>query len=51
MQSTNSEYGSPYLAVCHVTFTVQKGAVRFFFLGNLYIFFIQQGCIILTKSD
>ncbi len=21
MQSTNSEYGSPYLAVCHVTFT------------------------------
>ncbi len=20
MQSTNSEYGSPYLAVCHVTF-------------------------------
>ncbi len=22
MQSTNSEYGSPYLAVCHVTFTL-----------------------------
>ncbi len=21
MQSTNSEYGSPYLATCHVTFT------------------------------
>ncbi len=21
MQSTNSKYGSPYLAVCHVTFT------------------------------
>ncbi len=22
MQSTNSKYGSPYLAVCHVTFTL-----------------------------
>ncbi len=21
MQSTNSEYGSPYLVICHVTFT------------------------------
>ncbi len=24
MQSTNSEYGSPYLAVCHFTFTFKK---------------------------
>ncbi len=24
MQSMNSEYGSPYLAVCHVTFTFLK---------------------------
>ncbi len=24
MQSTNSEYGSPYLAVCHVTFTFKQ---------------------------
>ncbi len=24
MQSTNSEYGSPYLVVCHVTFTFNK---------------------------
>ncbi len=24
VQSTNSEYGSPYLAVCHVTFTLKQ---------------------------
>ncbi len=29
----------------------KRGQYDFFFLGNLYIFFIQQGCIILTKSD
>ncbi len=32
MQSTNSEYGSPYLAVCHVTFT---------YVHNIYEFGIQ----------
>ncbi len=24
MQSTNSEYGSPYLATCHITFTLNN---------------------------
>ncbi len=39
MQSTNSEYGSPYLAVCHVTFAVsfmhafERGIIRL----NAYI--------------
>ncbi len=28
MQSTNSEYGSPYLATCHVTFTFFHFSVK-----------------------
>ncbi len=39
MQSTNSEYGSPYLVVCHVTvtftFTVRQGSGRLKMFLNL----------------
>ncbi len=33
MQSTNSEYGSPDLAVCHVTFTILCKQKRFFLVA------------------
>ncbi len=40
MQSTISEYGSPYLAICHVTFT---------FIQNLYFILKSHMCLFGTN--
>ncbi len=42
MQSTNSEYGSPYLAVCHIHF-------HFFFRTIIYLFDVRPPLSLDTK--
>ncbi len=37
MQSTNSEYGSPYLAVCHVTF---NNLTKPLFIRRIHLFLL-----------
>ncbi len=46
MQSMNSEYGSPYLAVCHVTFTYVHNIYEFGIQSSEDFFFYKQhhGC-------
>ncbi len=38
VQSTNSEYGSPYLAVCHVTFTFQQSSSKSMLYCQVFLY-------------
>ncbi len=53
MQSTNSEYGSPYLATCHFKIQNKKKIQNIFLVFVIFqlLFFFSQHRIMITASN